>query len=141
MKVCLKCGIKKASKKFRGKISTCTDCLSVIFKHKVQCKNVDIPRHTSLFNRYKSWDKHRGYTCDLTSNWIRDNITSKECYYCGSTIKIGCDRIDNSKGHTMDNVVPCCVKCNTIRNVHFTSDEMKLIAAAILKVIPSYNSE
>jgi hypothetical protein len=28
----------------------------------------------------------------------------------------GLDRIDNSKGHTPDNVRPCCVRCNRARN-------------------------
>jgi 5-methylcytosine-specific restriction endonuclease McrA len=27
----------------------------------------------------------------------------------------GLDRIDNNKGHTLDNVVPCCWECNKLR--------------------------
>ena len=53
--------------------------------------------------------------CTLTAKWIADNILSKHCHYCGESdwLKIGCDRIDNSKPHTEDNVVPCCHSCNS----------------------------
>ena len=40
-----------------------------------------------------------------------------DCYYCGKPsvegLKMhGLDRIDNSKGYHIDNVVPCCEQCN-----------------------------
>lgn len=51
---------------------------------------------------------------DLTSDWIAENILTKPCAHCGETDwrKIGCNRLDNSKPHTKDNVEPCCRKCN-----------------------------
>lgn len=77
-----------------------------------------IGRATHLLSDYKRKDKkyNRG-DCTLTSQWIVDNIFSKPCHYCGESDwhKIGCDRIDNSKAHTEDNVVPCCSECNTKR--------------------------
>lgn len=48
---------------------------------------------------------------------------------------IGCDRIDNNKGHSIDNVVPCCNICNTVRGNNFTVDEMKLLGSLIKKII------
>lgn len=59
-------------------------------------------------------------------------LSGRSCYYCGSppsnthTFKSaskyeqrvakenysGLDRVDNSKGYTLDNVVPCCKRCN-----------------------------
>lgn len=53
----------------------------------------------------------------ITAQWIVDNIFPKPCHYCGESdwTKIGCDRIDNSLPHTIDNVVPCCYECNTKR--------------------------
>lgn len=72
-------------------------------------------RATYLLLRYKQSDieQKRGES-DLTVQWIVDNIFSKPCHYCGESDwhKIGCDRIDNSKPHTKDNVVPCCYSCN-----------------------------
>lgn len=55
--------------------------------------------------------------CTLTAQWIAENILSKPCHYCGESdwTKIGCDRIDNDKPHTPDNVVPCCHSCNSKR--------------------------
>lgn len=43
-----------------------------------------------------------------------ENIFAKPCAYCGETdwTQLGCHRIDNSKPHTIDNVVCCCRKCH-----------------------------
>lgn len=51
---------------------------------------------------------------DLTVQWIIENIFSKPCVHCGKIgwDVIGCNRLDNSKPHTKDNVEPCCEKCN-----------------------------
>lgn len=50
---------------------------------------------------------------DLTVEWIIDNILSKPCAHCGEKdfTKLGCNRLDNSKPHTKDNVEPCCWEC------------------------------
>lgn len=70
-----------------------------------------------LINAHKQEDKkyYRG-DCDLTVPWFIENIFTK-CIYCGETDwkKLGCDRIDNSKAHTIENVVPCCLDCNNKR--------------------------
>lgn len=76
-------------------------------------------RANNLLCAYRASDKkyNRGKG-DLTSQWIVDNIFSKPCAHCGETDwrKIGCNRLDNSKPHTMDNVEPCCKKCNDSLN-------------------------
>lgn len=53
---------------------------------------------------------------DLTVEWYIENILSKSCVHCGETDwrKLGCNRLDNSKPHTKDNVEPCCRRCNSI---------------------------
>ena len=72
-------------------------------------------RASNLLNAYNRNDKkyNRGEG-DLTAQWIADNILSKPCVHCGESDwkKIGCNRIDNSKPHTKDNVEPCCCECN-----------------------------
>lgn len=42
---------------------------------------------------------------------------SRILYYCGECnwTKLGCDRIDNAKGHTKDNVITACWECNDLR--------------------------
>lgn len=34
------------------------------------------------------------------------------CFYCGSLGPNGIDRVDNSKGYTVENTVSCCWPCN-----------------------------
>lgn len=58
---------------------------------------------------------------------IKDNA----CTYCGGALPQtmgGLDRLDNSKGYTKENVVPCCFTCNTIRGDSLSHEEMKAVA-------------
>ncbi len=57
-------------------------------------------------------------------------LSQQDCHYCGeapSQIKRGCsqehdfvynglDRIDSTKDYVIDNVVPCCRRCNIAKN-------------------------
>lgn len=66
---------------------------------------------------YKKMDEDRGFgkdALDFDSEWMIENILLKPCVHCGETDwhKIGCNRIDNTKPHTKDNVEPCCRSCN-----------------------------
>ena len=64
---------------------------------------------------YKCSAKDRGFIWDLTFEQFK-TFWQKPCYYCGSEIKtIGLDRIDNSKGYKIDNVVSCCMICNLMK--------------------------
>lgn len=73
-------------------------------------------RASMLAKNYRTADKEakRG-KCTLTAQWIYDNILFKPCAHCGKEgwDIIGCNRLDNSKPHTMDNVEPCCYECNS----------------------------
>lgn len=75
-------------------------------------------RAVNLCGSYKYSDKkyNRG-ECTLTAEWIVENIFTSKCSYCGKDDwrELGCDRIDNSKPHTPNNVVCCCQECNTKR--------------------------
>jgi hypothetical protein len=76
-------------------------------------------RADMLLQAYRQKDKkHNRGEGDLTARWIVENILSKPCAHCGESDwhKIGCNRLDNSKPHTMDNVEPCCLKCNNELN-------------------------
>ena len=87
-------------------------------EYKKQYSKTPMGKALYLLNRYNQSDKkHNRGKGDLTAKWIVDNIFSKPCHYCGKTDwrKIGCDRINNSKPHTEDNVVPCCEECNRKR--------------------------
>lgn len=87
-------------------------------------------RAVNLASNYRYVDKkYNREECTLTPEWIVEHIFNQPCHYCGESdwTKIGCDRLDNTKAHTPDNVVPCCLECNLKRN-HKTYDEfMRLI--------------
>ena len=64
------------------------------------------------------------YKCGASQRGIEWGLSEEEflsywkqpCYYCGSSIRtIGLDRVDNSKGYFVDNVVPCCTACNKMK--------------------------
>ena len=78
-------------------------------------KGTPMLRAQQLCSSYNNMDKIAGrMKGDLTAQWIYDNIIFKSCIHCGKEgwEVIGCNRIDNSKPHTMDNVEPCCFECN-----------------------------
>lgn len=78
-------------------------------------RNTVLGRANKMIHAYNHIDLKCGRgECDLTAKWVIDNILSKPCAHCGETDwhKIGCNRLDNSKPHTMDNVEPCCRECN-----------------------------
>lgn len=78
-------------------------------------RNTPMERADNLLQSYNRKDKlyNRGKG-DLTAKWIVEHIFSQPCAHCGKTgwDIIGCNRLDNSKPHTMDNVEPCCKECN-----------------------------
>jgi len=63
-------------------------------------------------------DIKAGLENDIDAAFVSEMI-SQGCFYCESVAdeqrKIGLDRIDNTKGHTKNNVNPCCSRCNFIR--------------------------
>lgn len=79
-------------------------------------------------NHYLADDKNKGFDTANTidENWIVENIlTNNKCIYCGDNepSHLGCDRIDNDKGHTPDNVVCSCPICNWERYLENLSVE------------------
>ena len=64
------------------------------------------------FMIYRKGAKHRGISFELTFKQFM-TFWQKPCHYSGHAIAtVGLDRVDNSKGYTMSNVVPCCTACN-----------------------------
>jgi hypothetical protein len=90
---------------------------------------------SKMISQYRVKDRSNGCElCDISIDWMVENILEKPCVYCGDTSRVGCDRIDNSRGHTKDNVVPCCIECNTARNNYFTYEEMKILGRTIKEI-------
>ena len=89
---------------------------------------------------------HLGMTRDELCRW-RKTIGLK-CFYCKIEQKelqfvgmksqtqqkvkvLGIDRLDNSKGYEIDNIVPCCFVCNQVKSNRFTVQEMLIIGKTI----------
>lgn len=60
------------------------------------------------------------------------------CHYCDLPFVmrrgVGLDRIDNDKGYTKDNVVPCCLLCNRTRGDHLSYTEMKQLGLSMRRI-------
>jgi hypothetical protein len=75
-----------------------------------------------IYNKYKRSAIKRGYEFTLDINYFVQYINA-ECHYCGDIInKVGFDRIDNKKGYTIQNTVPCCTICNIMKHSHGYED-------------------
>lgn len=84
-------------------------------QRRLNYKHTPMGRASHLVQGYKTEDeKHNRGECTLTKEWIVEKIFSKPCTHCGKSgwEIIGCNRLDNSKPHTPDNVEPCCEECN-----------------------------
>lgn len=89
---------------------------------------------SKMLSQYRLKDKKKGLVCDIDNKWLQDVITNGKCVYCGDTKRLGLDRIDNSKGHTKDNVVVCCYDCNVARGNNFSYEEMMVLGKTIKQI-------
>jgi hypothetical protein len=102
----------------------------------------------NIRNSYKKNALQRGYSFELSDNYFTDLIFSN-CYYCNVTpnnkIKKGnksicyngVDRKDNNDNYTESNCVPCCGKCNIMKNKWSHDDFL----SHITKIINNFNTE
>lgn len=62
------------------------------------------------------------------------------CFYCSNLLDkpveagIGLDRIDNSTGYTIENVLSCCGSCNSVRGDILTVEETRVAIDAVLEL-------
>lgn len=84
----------------------------------------------------KSKNKRIGRKFDLTLKKYLE-IISKNCHYCSADLMgskgLSLDRIDNSKGYTLDNVIPCCGPCNYTRQDIWTVEETEVMIKAVME--------
>lgn len=82
---------------------------------------------TQLFYTYNFQAKTRGYIFSLEKEEFV-NLIFSHCSYCnappsnckmtnrGHVMYNGIDRLDNDRGYELDNVAPCCITCNRMKN-------------------------
>jgi hypothetical protein len=110
--VCTKCKKQKTSDDFyrtkdrhSGYVHICKECS--------EKGRYITPR--SRERMYKGNAKLRGIPYTLTQDEFL-SFWQKPCFYCRGPIKtIGLDRVNNDLGYQMDNIVPCCTTCNTMK--------------------------
>lgn len=97
-----------------------------------------------LYYEYLRNAKSRKKDFELTKEQFKE-LTSKSCHYCnkkpskifykegcnGEYIYNGVDRRDNNLGYILENCVPCCYKCNTIKGEHLSEEEMFVVVRAL----------
>jgi hypothetical protein len=85
------------------------------------------------FSNSVSNAKHIGREWTLTLEQFAA-LVSQACHYCGNPLHetgAGLDRIDNSRGYVLDNVVPCCKVCNLLRLNELTPEETGVLALVL----------
>lgn len=119
------CGTVKSytSLTLRSGLTTSCGCRRYI-NHSKPDEHVYI---TSLMNRYESNARKKGREFSLSREQIYE-ITTKACHYCrkppaqvsssrfSKFVYNSIDRVDNNKGYTLDNIVPCCDFCNRAKS-------------------------
>ena len=122
------CGTSKSvltSNLVRGYSTKCRKCWRIS-----RIKDRDpLALFNLLLNGYKANAKRTGRIWTLTAEDFR-TITSGHCSYCGSApsrtfryhkvkgthICTGIDRVDSTKGYTLENSVSCCFPCNRMKS-------------------------
>jgi hypothetical protein len=99
----------------------------------------------ALFNKYRIAARERGYEFLLTKDEFR-SLTALPCNYCGlppsqvtnynpkdtpgngNYIYSGVDRVDNGKGYSKENCVPCCKTCQYAKRDNSVDDFLQWAA-------------
>lgn len=64
------------------------------------------------------------------------DLRTRPCFYCGGILSaqgVALDRLDNSAGYELNNVVACCPSCNVWRSDTFTPGETLVAMQAVNK--------
>lgn len=110
-----------------NKVKQCNKCSS-----KFKKLEVGVACFNAIYRNVKQSAESRNLSFDLSKDQVMELIY-QPCHYCGEkasnymnhTNKIGksngaihyngLDRVDNTRGYTIDNVVPCCKYCNNAK--------------------------
>jgi hypothetical protein len=128
------CGVEKLIKAHNltsGETNSCgcaklaSSRANIGIAHSKAVKEGSAFRH--LLAMYKNNAKTRGFIWELTAEKFKE-LTSSPCYYTGtvpsSIVKAqsgevytynGIDRLDNTKGYTLENSVACCGEVNMMK--------------------------
>ena len=108
----------------------------MLFRSSAKCRKKNKARPHIRYKYLKNQGRQYSLEVKLTFKEYTDLI-SKPCYYCNDEMNTpsfgrGLDRIDNSKGYLIDNVLPCCTTCNQTRSDKFTVEETLIMIKSVL---------
>ena len=117
MKICPKCNQERelnfffnSSGRSDGKAGLCKDCYYL-------CKKKYDQTPSGRYVMIKKGAKRRGYSFLLTMDEFM-KYWNQKCFYCSDAIEgIGIDRVNNSVGYEVGNIVSCCKTCNMMKLV------------------------
>ena len=151
MRKCIKCSTTESSRWYRGPL--CGKCYQQRWqrenKNKVagytsgwknRNKEKDRERHVKPNARFISARNSALTRGKIWNIFLEDfkHLINLPCYYCsdemgaGDNYGSGLDRVDNNVDYQLDNVVPCCKICNSMRNNYLTMEETKIAVQAII---------
>ena len=94
-------------------------------------------------SRYNNFLKRARFKVFISYEDYAEIAKNKKCHYCDAALEWepfgrasgGCnlDRKDFKLGYKLDNVVPCCARCNYAKGTHFSYAEWLEIAQVIKK--------
>lgn len=146
--------IKKLPKKDKEPCSNCKEKLEnvkglceICYSRQWYTKNRDLVNFRNKnrklqpkyrYHELKRSGKKRNCEVLITMDEYLDFMSvNSHCYYCNLDLNTergaSLDRIDNNKGYSLDNVLPCCSSCNATRGNRFTVEEMKIMINALLE--------
>jgi hypothetical protein len=127
------CGVRRIVRGdylHQGRSKSCGCLKAEIARDKGKKQRTEYSYHTKLFWASKAGAQNRGLCFELTREQHL-NLIKQDCTYCGkppvfstskNSLRVGLrfahngiDRVDNSKGYTVTNSVPCCTLCNLIK--------------------------
>ena len=132
------------------RIGKATECVSCACKKRPQSTPIYTQEERMFKKVVQASAKARGIECTITvEDYI--NTATKNCHYCGASpvpidyltrkeeIPIpvnGIDRQDSSLGYILNNIVPCCRTCNTMKNdltvENFLQHTQRIVSYSIL---------
>ncbi len=137
--LCLGCGIeiKEYIKGVKGHlVQRCNSCYEQLRKVENErdrsSRNYNQESKNSLDDYYNEYYRNaikRNLQYLIDRQNFKDTVM-KPCYYCGEVKENevrGIDRIDSSRGYTVENIVACCSMCNTMKNEFTINDFLEKI--------------
>ena len=137
-KVCNLCSVEKDISEFHkhksskgGHRNCCRECRKPLIKayrltREAKYREKDNAYRITWNKKHRTEARSRYQSCKDSSKRRKIVFTlsleefksfeDKPCRYCNDPIKqISLDRVDNNLGYFLDNVVPCCPKCNYMK--------------------------